>query len=53
MSAQVVQIYNEFNNAVTALKQKKLDVLDLKDASFGEIVGAFDEKIADLDKRIA
>ena len=48
-----MQIFNEFNNAVTALKQKKLDVLDLKDESFGQIIGDFDEKIADLDKRIA
>ena len=48
-----MQIYNEFNTAVTNLKQKKVDVLDLKNDSFASIVGTFEEKIADLDKRIA
>ncbi|XP_064623162.1 dynein beta chain, ciliary-like [Lineus longissimus] len=52
LSAQVVQIYDEFNELYKVFAEKTYDALDTKDEEFLEDFRAFKDQIYDLDRRL-
>lgn len=53
LSSQVVNIFNEFTQALDTFRKIKYDVLDLKSDNFLRDLHIFHDKTDDLDKRIA